>query len=160
MCKQCRDIDRFPLKESPDRLYVNSLKGMIVELERRYATLQAAYRSAVATNWKWEYPQIPEAQVLVSFDGADIPEASGVYFVWREDQDLAYVGQSICLRGRCRRGVHQHLEKGDRLSWILTPEHKLHVTEAFYIGIGRPWLNFGKLRVRLQSETAPYQHLS
>ncbi len=149
MCRQCEDIGRYPTpptwdeRTGSDRLYW--LKREIGKLERDYASLQHSYLTAVQSDWKWDYPFIPTQTVSVTRMGIEIPSQPGVYFVWR-GEGLAYVGESKCLRNRCRIGVHEHIEDGDRLSWLLVPEKDLLVTEAFYIGIGRPWANFGTKR--------------
>lgn len=72
------------------------------------------------------------------------PEAPGVYFVWSSGA-CVYVGESINLRNRLKG--HEKLADADGLSYVHIQDaskRELLLTEAFYIWLYRPVLNFGK----------------
>jgi|GEM_PF-2099917 len=91
------------------------------------------------------FPPIPTASILATEDAREVPAASGIYFVWDRNDCLQYVGQSINLQSRARL-QHERICRGDRVSWLLFPIMELYFAEAYYIGIGRPPLNFGNFQ--------------
>jgi hypothetical protein len=132
-----------------DRIYW--LQRATRKAERDYTTLQQSYLSAVASNWTWQYPPIPPPMIRLRQEWQKVPTSSGVYFIWREG-GLAYVGESVNLKQRLTCS-HERVEDGDDVSWLLFPEHALTSSEAFYIGIGRPWSN-GRAKKGLKSLSA------
>jgi hypothetical protein len=80
-----------------------------------------------------------------------LPHESGIYFVWRGDL-IFYVGQSICLRGRCTAS-HPAIRTGDLLSFLRFPVHLLDFKEWLYIGILQPPGNSKRYR-RWLTETS------
>lgn len=89
------------------------------------------------------YPQVPtEPVVIVGCDTC--PDASGIYFVWKDGQ-VAYVGQSSSLRKRVRTG-HTNIYRGEEVSWLEFPLNELLYAESYYIAICRPSRNGTKQR--------------
>lgn len=93
-----------------------------------------------------EYPAVPRATIPAHEEGDGLPESSGVYFVWCDDE-VVYVGQAVNLRNRVRLR-HEQICSGDRVSWLEFPCAVLNYAEAFYIGIMCPSRNFGKFQQR------------
>lgn len=83
-----------------------------------------------------EYAKIPAP---FTSNETELPELSGIYFIWNESGGLAYVGQSVNIKKRMK-SHHARLD-GDAFSWLLFPEPDLRFAEAFYIGIGKPFRN-------------------
>ncbi len=137
-----KDFETRNAEEQALRQRLYTLKCEIQTRERHYAGLQQAYLDAISTNWSWSYPPIPPKAVRASSAGEGLPTCPGVYFIWRNG-GLAYVGQSKCVRGRCNLAQHEHLQSGDEISWLPFPQSDVLIAESFYIGIGRPWANFG-----------------
>lgn len=71
-----------------------------------------------------------------------MPSSSGVYFVKDASGTVAYVGQSIRLCHRAKLS-HEKIEVGDRVAWLEFDSELLNWAEAYYIGICRPYRNFG-----------------
>ena len=112
------------------------------DLRRELAALKREYRSWLRVRHSDNrYPPIPDPSSEPTEDGEPLPSESGVYFVWASDR-VDYVGQSIRLRSRARLG-HEHICRGDRLSWLTFPVDSLNFAEAFYIGVSCPRRNFG-----------------
>jgi len=91
-----------------------------------------------------EYPAIPEPCFLPSKDGENLPYASGIYFLWR-DEKIEYVGQAKYLCNRLRLGNHHILDSDHKISFVLVNKKYLTWTECYYIGICKPHLNFGRM---------------
>lgn len=89
-----------------------------------------------------EYPPVPTPTIKPTIEGTDIPEESGIYFIW-SGQKLKYVGQSINLSRRLRLENHHKLEESDLISFVLIPKHLLLYAECFYIGAMKPTSNGG-----------------
>lgn len=101
--------------------------------ELRQLTAQIGYLDV-------QYPPVPSPMIHVTQHGDGLPEASGVYFVWHNGV-IAYVGQSVNLKGRARAG-HEYIQNIDMLSWLELPMAELDWAECYYIGTTRPPLNF------------------
>lgn len=95
----------------------------------------------------YSYPPIPSLSASATEEAIEIPEQSGIYFVWCPNDQLQYVGQAVNLRNRANL-KHERINPGDRVSWLLFPIMELYFAESFYIGIGRPLLNFGGFQDR------------
>ncbi|MFA7254137.1 MAG: hypothetical protein WC107_06320 [Patescibacteria group bacterium] len=80
-----------------------------------------------------------------------IPEAPGVYFIWRNGR-VDYVGSSLRLRYRVQCGTHHKIEEGDRVSFLEFDPGVLMYAEAYYIGLLRPLRNFAKSRIEQERE--------
>jgi len=100
----------------------------------------------------YQKPPAPMTEIKLGYQ--DMPETSGVYFVWgRYHSKCMYVGQSSNIKERCRtskcglfkdeagaRGDGK-MFVGERISWIELDLQQLFFTEAFYIGLLRPIRN-------------------
>lgn len=87
------------------------------------------------------YPEVPRQMIEPHPEGKGLPEAAGVYFLWK-DGAVDYVGQSTRLCNRLRP-THDVLRSDHRISYVLVdPKHLLYA-EAYYIGLLRPRQNFG-----------------
>jgi hypothetical protein len=89
----------------------------------------------------FDYPNPPPAMAVLTPNGLGIPSSSGIYFVW-SGETIVYVGQSIDLGKRVRRG-HHAINRVETVSWVLVPAYMLDYAECFYIGTLRPQRNFG-----------------
>lgn len=69
------------------------------------------------------------------------------------DGAIVYVGQSINLRARARRG-HAMINRADEVSWIELPNAELDFAECYYIGTLRPERNFQKWNGKSRYEKA------
>jgi len=98
------------------------------------------------------FPPPPPAHLVATANGEGIPNAPGIYFVWK-GPSIVYVGLSAHLNQRARLG-HPRIREGEMLSFIKLPDTDLVRAESFYIGIiypkrncipGRnPWWLFGE----------------
>lgn len=91
---------------------------------------------------RFDYPVIPSAAITPTTEAADIPEASGIYFLWRSAR-VEYVGKSVNLRNRLRLSKHHALKADHRISFLIMPRDQLSWAEHYYIGILRPKANGG-----------------
>jgi len=90
-----------------------------------------------------QYPPIPSPQINPDGQGSGLPRASGIYFLWDENE-IVYVGQARRLCDRLRLGGHHVMTKNHRISFVFAKPHELNWAECYYIGITKPRLNFGK----------------
>jgi hypothetical protein len=90
-----------------------------------------------------QYPPIPLPQINPDGQGAGLPRASGIYFLWDENE-IVYVGQARKLCDRLRLGSHHVMTEHHRISFVFTKTHELNWAEGYYVGISKPRLNFGK----------------
>jgi hypothetical protein len=137
------------------------LKRSIGQLERQHRTLHAKVESKKIELVNLEqrlfkkrageefsfWPKIPtENKMTILPQGENMPEASGIYFLW--DQDfVAYVGQSVNLRGRVR-STHDKVPQisSPLVTFLEFPTEELTFAECFYIGVLKPLLNGGTHR--------------
>ena len=90
----------------------------------------------------FQHPEPPKPILEATSNGAGLPRASGIYFVWSEGK-IVYVGLSRNLAVRCRIGMkHSAILAGDWLSWLEEATPRLKMAEAFYIGTLKPKRNF------------------
>jgi len=80
------------------------------------------------------------------------PSESGVYICVDDDGRCKYVGQATNLKNRLN--THDKINNGDYIAWILVPQSELDFIEAYFIGLLRPYGNFGMLATGA-STTAP-----
>ena len=126
------------------RKKIAALKREAKSLESRVADLNAALRSRAsaalgASSADFRGP--PKPAIAPTRDGAGLPDAPGVYFVWRGDT-VVYVGQSTSLRTRVSLKSHQRITEGDMISFMECETEMLDFTEALYIGCLMPRRNF------------------
>lgn len=88
------------------------------------------------------YAEPPPGVVAPTVDGDGLPRSPGIYFVWNANR-IVYVGQSIRISNRATLS-HDNIFAQDMLSWVECDEDELDFVEAFYIGVVRPWRNFGR----------------
>lgn len=100
---------------------------------------------------KQEYPAIPLPQITPDKQGAGLPHAPGIYFLWDGDK-IVYVGQARRLCERLRLGSHHVLAKNHRISFVFVKPHELNWTECYYIGVAKPRLNFGRKAAHYQGD--------
>jgi len=108
--------------------------------EHIYPPVPLAPMADIPSSSKKGSGRIPEEE-------GGIPECSGVYFIW-SDGVVTYVGQSVSLAGRVVKS-HERVAEGDRVSWVPINKCDLDFAESFYIGILRPYRNFGIRSKRL-----------
>lgn len=89
------------------------------------------------------YPQIPKPTDSPTDAGGNLPRASGIYFIWKNDC-IEYVGQAKRLCDRVRLGSHHILRDDHMISFVLIEQRLLTWSERYYIGICKPQLNFGR----------------
>lgn len=89
------------------------------------------------------YPQIPKPTDTPTATGGNLPRASGIYFLWKNDC-IEYVGQAKQLCERVRLGNHHILRDDHMISFVLIEHRLLTWSECYYIGICKPELNFGR----------------
>jgi len=80
---------------------------------------------------------------------SSLPKMPGVYFVSDYLGALAYVGQSENIRDRAYVGVHPNIFNSDKVGFYLIDGVELNYAESFYIGVYRPYRNFGFLKKSL-----------
>lgn len=108
-------------------------------------------------NSRPDYPAVPVDnpvhmnRQLIKHDKSrsvgQIPQESGVYFVWRKIRGVykvIYVGMSTNLRRRVSLS-HDNILDDEYVTFLIFPKRKLLYAEAFYIGLCQPKRNFGKL---------------
>ena len=123
------------------------------EIQKVYADLAELRKQLremtirVSTN---DYPQVPEPTIRPSYYGEDLPAEPGIYFLWRHDT-VEYVGKSVRLSSRVRLG-HHILMKSHKISYVLIEREMLDWAEAYYIGILRPFKNFGRSAAHKKAE--------
>ncbi len=89
-----------------------------------------------------EYPKPSLTFHKPTLEGIDLPETSGVYFIW-DGSVVVYIGRTINFRQRLKLGSHHILEKKHLISFLEFEKSELTWMECYYIGILRPFLNFG-----------------
>lgn len=100
-------------------------------------------RLAIDVGGVW--PSVPlQPRLSPTLDGAGLPEASGIYFVWESGMTLAYVGQATVLSNRVCLRKHKHLRSTDEITYIIIPLIDLYYAEQFYIGLLKPSRNGGQ----------------
>jgi hypothetical protein len=134
-------------KDVANRL--KSGRSRLKKLKESYSSLSDACVRAVA--YKHEYPDIPLPQFDPNQQGAGIPAAPGIYFLWEGDQ-IVYVGQARVLCNRLRLGSHHILNEKHRISFIFVKPEELTWTECYYIGLAKPRLNFGRKAAHYQGD--------
>jgi len=137
--EQAEKMEKEMLRTNAQVEFVaNTLKKEQAHKERkRYLKFQSV---PVPETRNVPYPDVSYIKVQVSRDGDNLPEKSGIYFLW-SDRLCEYVGQSINLKKRARLGHHKLLPT-DQVSYLLFDVSELHFAEAYYIGIMRPRRNF------------------
>lgn len=90
------------------------------------------------------YPNIPNMLLTPLDNGFNLPASSGIYFIWDGDK-IVYIGKSINLAKRLKIGHHHILEKNHKISFLLFDKEFLTWAECFYIGIAKPYKNFGSM---------------
>lgn len=90
------------------------------------------------------YPDVPRGYIKPTWNGAGLPNASGIYFLWADDA-VEYVGQSIALNRRVTHG-HGRVRQDHRISFVLIARAELQWAECWYIGCLRPRLNLAGRR--------------
>jgi len=140
-----RDVLAYQLKRARDKLKElrDTYKRVVAEWPGRAAYLARDLASQ-------PYPDVPAPFISPSFDGAELPETSGIYFLWAGDA-VEYVGQSVNLRGRVRLPGHHRLKSDHRISFVFVDAHELDWAECWYIGALKPKLNFGSLAAHLKA---------
>lgn len=88
------------------------------------------------------YPAIPPASIYPDKEGTGLPLTPGIYFIWEGDA-VVYVGQSIRLGQRLRLGGHNILKPSHQISYLEIEPYFLTFAECYYIGVLRPFENFG-----------------
>lgn len=145
-----KSLDEDALNEESAREYREAIDAAarlaVVEAEQRLATkaLIVSTVSAMAPHLGGLYPPVPMSGRVPIAEEPSLPEASGVYFIWRDDV-VQYVGQSINLSGRVKAS-HEHVLPGESATYVLLPREELNFAESFYIGVCRPPRNFGLRR--------------
>lgn len=139
----------FRYEEMLKEEYIYERVEAAIRKRREQAMAIRQYRHArelqfVATRTT-EYPDIPTMSAAATEEANDLPEHSGIYFVWCPDEVLQYVGQAVNIRNRVNLR-HPRIQSGDRVSWLKFPIMELYFAESYYIGVGRPLLNFGNLQ--------------
>lgn len=126
------------LKSTRNKL--GKIKTKLTQSEQALAQAQARlYASATD-----QYPVVPPAALDPDKDGAGLPEAAGIYFLWQGNV-IEYVGKSIRLCQRVKLGGHHVLTAKHRISYVLVDEAMLTWAECHYIGLLRPFKNFGSM---------------
>lgn len=92
------------------------------------------------------YPPPPIIRISATKCGDDLPECSGVYFVWLGN-NCEYVGQSVNIARRANLS-HEKITALDKIGFLLFDRSELLFAESFYIGIMRPQRNFRGLRLQ------------
>jgi len=97
------------------------------------------------------YPKIPELRAPVLESKSDVfPKESGVYFIWNNNKNICYIGQSVDLQSRLTLS-HHNIKEGDFASYVKIPFGLLLYAESFYIGLCKPARNFGEQQKKLLS---------
>lgn len=90
------------------------------------------------------YPEIPAPTVTPEKDVRQLPNAPGIYFLWKNGV-IEYIGQASRLSSRVKLGAHHVLDADHRISYVLVEAQLLSWAECYYIGIARPYRNFGAM---------------
>jgi hypothetical protein len=91
-----------------------------------------------------QFPTPPEPNIDPSPDGVNLPDRSGIYFLWSQIGSMwVYVGKSVKLSQRLRLGNHHILSEEHRIAFIEFDVTDLDYAEIVYMAILRPTLNFG-----------------
>ncbi len=166
-----REIELIRVKRSEARRQLarelKSARSQLAKIKeelRVKTALLHQYYSAVLP--ETSYPPIPLPMVEATSTGQGLPEISGIYFIWASNL-VVYVGQStkICARVRAQsetRSGHENVHQGDWVSWLPCAISDLNWVESFYIGLCRPYRNFGGSRkeARVLSSPHPSSQLS
>ena len=144
------DLSEETLYELSNKAHDDYINSLINDrCEERVRRLRAAFarkKNLPAVRFDVRYvshgfPDVPKLSVESTHDGDGLPESPGVYFIWG-DSSVRYVGQSICIKMRCRLDSHERIRPGDRISSLPFPIEELNFAECYYIGICRPPINF------------------
>lgn len=84
-------------------------------------------------------PPAPPSSVGVRSN--QLPETSGIYFIWNQLGRCVYVGQSKNIRRRCYS--HPKADEDEVFTCLPCSEDLLNFYESYYIWRFRPWKNFG-----------------
>lgn len=137
MRRKARKALAYELKKS--KLKLNQLKKEIKGNYRNLTTLLTSSRFAYSIK---EYPQVPPPRYNPHPDGLNLPETSGIYFLWEGDI-VAYVGKSTNIKKRLQlKGNHHVLKETHMISFLKFEKEILHWCESYYIGILWPHKNF------------------
>lgn len=158
-----RSIDReWETKETCKVQIARDVKNAVVRTARRLRNKYRSLESFANSFFKSgkTYPPVPVESTPIHqlYSSAGIkseilPYASGVYFVWIENE-VVYVGQSICLRNRISYS-HECVTSDCELSWLELDKDQLNFAEAFYIGLLRPKFNFGNSPEKAEKISRP-----
>jgi len=125
------------------RRAVDDLNRELRELRRELTLAKEVVRAVAGREIEQTtYPEAPEPMCQVTERGDGLPEESGVYFVFSEDI-IVYVGKSEKLRSRAKLS-HEHIRRGEWLSWLVMPIAEMFFAELFYIWVYQPMRNGGK----------------
>lgn len=129
------------------------LKSARSRLLATNAHIQDRWRAAMHVSTVGQdclYPAVPLPTVLPHKEGAGMPDAPGIYFLWKDD-DIVYVGQSRRLCGRVKLGAHHILQPDHEISYVMLAAHELTWAECYYIGTVKPRENFGGRPAKLSA---------
>lgn len=102
------------------------------------------WNSAMSDYMDLPEPPLPFGNLLEL--STTIPNAPGVYFLWRHER-IEYVGRSVKLNNRLTPS-HQALLPSDGISWLEFSKHKICAFEATYIKAFGPLRNSNSEWVR------------
>jgi len=76
------------------------------------------------------------------------PKKSGVYICVDDDGRCKYVGKAGNLAKRLN--AHNKIDTGDYVAWMVIPADEIDFVEAYFIGLLRPYGNFGMIAPNFQ----------
>ncbi len=143
----------WAIRENEEKKYIEERVNEYIKKKKLDLLLLSNKPSIVITKeiLTTDYPKVPNERMPITGLGDGLPEKSGIYFIWGQNIDIVYVGQSINLNNRVRFN-HENIKEGDWVSYLLIPISELNFAECYYIGICKPKRNFGcRSRLNLES---------